>query len=461
VFDRIRVVPLFAGLADTDLRRICIGVTEMHLAAGEVLFSEGDTGDKAYVIVGGEVEVVKATERRETLIAVRGAGEVMGEMALLRDQPRNATVRARTDLDLFVIPRSVLDDLLDTSTSAARAMFTTLLDRYDEMNQQIRLNERLAQLGTLTAGVAHELNNPAAAIKRSAERLGEELTEYREALAATQLGTAAIRLLGEAVAEQPPTLSPLQRSDLEAEIAAVLEESAIAAAWQRAPALVDAGITVESLTTVRHEVGEDEFAGAMRIIAAVATVRRLVTDIRTSAGRLSSIVAALKSYSYLDLAPVQEVDVRKGIDETILLLGHKLRDMGVDVVMDYQDELPLITAFGTELNQVWTNLIDNAADAVAGVPGAMITVRVAAIDDDVVVEVEDNGPGIPEEEQSKVFDAFFTTKPPGKGTGLGLQITHRIVVLDHAGAVELESEPGRTVFRVRLPLDAGEGKSTR
>jgi signal transduction histidine kinase len=461
VFDRIRQVPLFSALAEVDLKRICAEVTELRVSAGEVLFSEGEAGDTAYVVVSGEVEVLKATERRETLIAVRGAGNVMGEMALLRDQPRNATVRARTDLELFVIPRSVLDDLLDTSTSAARAMFTTLLDRYDEMNQQLRFNERLAQLGTLTAGVAHELNNPAAAIKRSAERLEEALTEYREALAMTHLDTTAARLLGEMVSDTPVALGPLQRSDLEAEVAAALEGSGIGDGWRRAPALVDAGLTAADVADVLERVGEDQFDGAIRVIAAIVTVRRLVADIRAGAGRLSSIVGALKSYSYLDLAPVQEVDVRKGLDETILLLGHKLREVDVDVVREYQDDLPVITAFGSELNQVWTNLIDNAADAVAGTPGARITLRAMAVDDDVVVEVEDSGPGIPQEIQSKVFDSFFTTKPPGQGTGLGLQITHRIVVLDHGGAIELESEPGHTVFRVRLPIAAPEGKEER
>lgn len=453
MLDRIREVPLFAGLADEDLQRICQGVTELQLPAGAVLFEEGEPGDKAYVVESGEVEVVKATERRETLLAVRGAGNVMGEMALLRDQPRSATVRARSDLNLFVIPRSVLDDLLDTSTSASRAMFTTLLQRYEETNQQVRFNERLAQLGTLTAGVAHELNNPAAAIRRSAELLDGALTEYREALAGTQLGTDAVRLIGESVGT-PPALSPLQRSDMESELAERLQEAGVSDPWRRAPALVDAGVVPERLETIRGEVGDADFEGALRIIAAVATVRRLVADIRTGASRLSGIVSALKSYSYLDLAAVQEVDVTRGIDETLLILGHKLRDAGVDVVTDYQDDLPTITAFGSELNQVWTNLIDNAADAVAGRPGAEITIRALAVDDDVVVEVEDNGPGIPKEIQSKVFDSFFTTKPPGQGTGLGLQITHRIVVLDHGGAIELESEPGRTVFRVRIPIEA-------
>ncbi|RPI23230.1 MAG: GHKL domain-containing protein, partial [Actinobacteria bacterium] len=432
---------------------ICGGVTERHLAAGEVLFNEGEPGDAAYVVISGEVEVVKAGERRETLLAVRGPGVVMGEMALLRDQPRNATVRARTDLDLFVVPRSVLDDLLDTSPSAARAMFSTLLDRWEETNQQVRFNERLAQLGTLTAGVAHELNNPAAAIKRSAERLDDTLAEYREALAAADMDSATVRMLGDLISDKPPSLSPLARSDLEAEVAGVLEGSGVGDAWRRAPALVEAGMTADDLAAVRARVGEEHLAGALRVIAAIVTVRRLVSEIRAGAGRLSSIVGALKSYSYLDLAPVQEVDVRQGLDETVLLLGHRLRDAGAEVVTDYQEDLPRITAFGTELNQVWTNLIDNAADAVAGIPDARITIRAKAVEDDVVVEVEDNGHGIPEEIQSKVFDSFFTTKPPGQGTGLGLQITHRIVVFDHGGAIDLQSEAGRTVFTVRLPIE--------
>ena len=447
--ERLRSVPLFSELPADDLARISRSVSEVTLTAGEPLFAEGDAGHHGYVIVEGELEVLKATDRRETLLAVRGPGEVIGEMALLQEAPRMASVRARSDAVLLCIPKAALDETIESSPSMARAMLSTLLARWEETNKRLRHTDRMAQLGTLTAGVAHELNNPAAAVKRASDQLADALAEYERAVSASSIDVQAVQEISAGAGGDASARDPLGRSDREETFERWLDEHGVADGWRLAPALIDAGYELADLERL-HATSSGEPAAAVELAVAGATVEALVAAIARGAERLSSIVGALKSYSYLDQGAVQDVDIVQGIENTLLLLSHKLG--GVEVVRALADDLPLITGSGAELNQVWTNLLDNAADAVSGADDPAIILRAARDGDDVVVEIEDNGPGIPPELLNKVFDPFFTTKPPGQGTGLGLQITQGIVVLDHRGSVDVESRPGRTVFRIRLPI---------
>jgi signal transduction histidine kinase len=456
MFERFRQVPLFADLADDDLARICAEAQDVRLAPGDVLFREGDPGDRAFVVTAGQVEVLRDTDRREVLLAVRGEGEVIGEMALLQEEPRSATVRARTATDLISIPKAALDDLLQTSPSASRSVFQTLLRRMREDHDLMRHQERMVQLGTLTAGVAHELNNPAAAVARAAEHLGGELDRFTGWLAGRGGPAAALELLRD---RPRAARSPVEVSDEEAAVEDWLAARGIGDAWTVAPALVDAGLGVAELGRLEQgrpeqgRPGEDADLGdTVRFLAAAAAIRRSAAEIAEGATRLSEIVRVLRSYSYLDRAPVQKVDVIRGIEDTLVLLSHATKN--VRIVREYDPDLPDITASGGELNQVWTNLIHNACDALAAVEDPTLTVRALRDGDDVVVEVEDNGPGIPAEAQRRVFDAFYTTKPPGKGTGLGLQISYRIVVLEHRGDLTLRSQLGRTTFRAVIPIQA-------
>jgi signal transduction histidine kinase len=271
-----------------------------------------------------------------------------------------------------------------------------------------------------------------------------EGVRLREVLAVTE----------ELAAASKPLLSALARSDAETEA----EEWLISHRAEKPPILaaeaVAAGIRADDLDRISASFPGAEVA-VLRLATAMAGVRRIGGEIAEGSGRLSSIVGALKSYSYLDQAPVQDVDLVRGLEDTLLILGHKLS--GVDVVREYDPNLPKITAFGSQLNQVWTNLIDNAAEAVAQRPDGRIVLRAFPDRDMVVVEVEDNGPGIPAEIRPKIFDAFFTTKPPGKGTGLGLSISYRIVVYEHRGELTATSQPGKTVFRVSVPIEIGQG----
>ncbi|WP_052665302.1 sensor histidine kinase [Nitriliruptor alkaliphilus] len=454
-YERLKQVDLFTDLSDDDLRRICKGVLEVNLESGEVLFEEGDPGDQAYVVLAGTVDIVKATEGREALVAVREPGSVIGEMALLQEAPRIATVRARTDAQLLVISKATLDELLESSPSAARAMFRSLLARMRETSDRLRHSERMAQLGTLTAGVAHELNNPAAAATRAAQRLREELETYT-ALAAqppedggvARRGALALAVDRVAAGDE---LDALARSGAEMAVEAWLDERGVEEPWLLAPELVGAGIDAGLLDQLGPEVTGPALADAARFLVASSVIRGLVADIAASTARLSEIVRSLKSYAYLDRAPAQDVDLVQGLEDTLLMLAHKTKH--VRIQREFDPDLPTIAAYGSELNQVWTNLIDNACDALAEVTDRTptLTLRAFPAGADVIVEIEDNGPGIPPDLQPRIFDAFVTTKPPGQGTGLGLQISYRIVALEHRGELMVDSEPGRTTFRVVLP----------
>jgi signal transduction histidine kinase len=455
--DRLRSVPLFSELSDSDLRRLCEGADTASLAAGELLFAEGDEGDRAFVVLEGEIEIVKASAGGEVLLALQTEG-VVGEMALLENAPRNASVRARSETRLLAIPKERLDELLESSPSASRAFFAVMLARWRDTQSSLQHSERMAQLGTLTAGLAHELNNPAAAVNRGAEQLMTAMVRYGDARAAAaqeldEVGQRLVERLLATVHERRgvgESLTGLARSDLEDGVDGWLNDHGIARGWELAPALVDAGFSVESLSDISGEIDPAKLPVIIDLIDTAQVELSMLHQIEEGTRRMSAIVRALKSYAYLDQAPVQNVDVTRGLDDTLLLLAHKAK--GVEIVREYASELQMIEALGGELNQVWTNLIDNALDALAEIDKPRLTVRAMASDTGVSVEIEDNGAGIPDEIQNRIFDSFFTTKPPGSGTGLGLDISRNIVLFHHGGALTVDSEHGKTVFRVELPL---------
>jgi signal transduction histidine kinase len=462
----LRGLPLFAGLADEDLDRLCHMAKTETLSAGEVLMEEGSLGDALYVILDGTVEITKRSHERDLLIANRGPGEMLGEISLLEQTPRSATVRAAKDCRLLKINREDFQQLLTKSSTAAMAMLRTVTARLRNTELMLRQSEKMAALGTLSAGLAHELNNPAAAVSRSA-------TQLRESLAGLQRHAAGLGALNPSLeamavvnalrielpgrAASPVRLDPLARSDLEGEVGGWLEKQGVDQSWELAPAVVALGwdtADLERLTTPFTTAQKSVF---LCWLATACSVYALLDEVSQGVGRISEIVRAVKSYSYLDQAPVQLVDVHEGLENTLVILRHKLKG-GVTVVKDYTADLPRIEAYASELNQVWTNLIDNAIDAMNGYGELRIrTYRVdrpaeGSIRTDLGVEISDNGPGIPSELKGRIFDAFFTTKELGKGTGLGLHITYNIVVNQHHGEIKVESQPGQTTFRVTLPV---------
>ena len=461
MYSFLRKIPFFSELSNADLERVCAMAEEVQIAGDETLFVEGSRGDRAYVIQDGELEILKAVGDRQVLVAVRRAGEVIGEMALIEDAPRGATVRTRRASTLIAIQQEQFNFLLNTSPSASRSMLHTVLARWRMVESALRQSEKMAQLGTFTAGIAHELNNPAAAVKRGAGQLAEALADIGAAQTAlaridwdsTQQATLdALAERTRAMASKPATyLDPLARSDREYALETWLAEHQIPEPWQLAPLLVNLGYDVESLAALVAQFAPARLAVVVQWLAAVYAARSLLTEIGFAAQRVSEIVKALKDYSYLDQAPVQSVDVHEGLDNTLMILRSELAAIRVE--RNYAPDLPKIEAYGSELNQVWTNLIDNAADALAATPGAAIAITTTHEKDWIKVTIEDNGPGIPKENLGRIFDAFFTTKPPGKGTGLGLEITYNVVVNKHRGDIDVSSQPGRTCFAIALPVN--------
>ena len=326
-----------------------------------------------------------------------------------------------------------------------------------QVEEALRNAEKMATLGTLAAGVAHELNNPAAAAARGADQLRDAFGKLQEAFVPlTQVhltGERAGALIELVRQDRERTahaslIDPLTRSDLEAELEEWLDESDVAESWELAPALVSLGYNTRELERVAREWG-DNTPAVVAWIARAQPVLALAREIEEATRRISEIVKALKTYSFDGQVPVRAVDVIEGIENTLVMLRTKLKD-GVTVRRDYAADLPHIEAYGAELNQVWTNLIDNAVDAMGG--KGTIVVRARSDRDAVVVEIEDDGPGIPNRVRQRIFDPFFTTKEPGKGTGLGLSTSRNIVVKKHGGTIDVESRPGSTKFIVRLPI---------
>lgn len=455
-FEFLRKVPMFEELPDDQLRYMCQNLDEITLQSGELLFAEGSKGDVAYVVLQGQVEIFKQANDREVLLSVRGAGEVIGEMALLEETVRMAGIRARGETHLIVIHKEQMDYLLETSLEAVRVMFFTVLARLRSTQTMLNQSEKMAQLGTLTAGVAHELNNPAAAVQRGTQQLTEVVGRYSQMTAKLdnvgvddgQVADFEKRIREKAI--HPIILDALERSDREYAVETWLEEQDVANPWDYSAALVSLGYTPETLDPLTELFTGDVLVAVLGWLAASYAVYDLLHEVYEGAGRISEIVKGLKSYTYLDQAPIQMIHPTDGIESTLIILRRKITPE-ITIERDYAPDLPQIEAYGSELNQVWTNILDNALDALDGAGRIMIRARQEG-EHWVVVEIEDDGPGIPVEAQDKVFDTFFTLKAPGKGTGLGLDISYKII-LKHKGDIQFISAPGKTCFQVWLPID--------
>jgi signal transduction histidine kinase len=396
-----------------------------------------------YIVVDGQLVVTKQSGGKDVELGRIGPGEVVGEIALLDQAPRTATVSALVDTHAIRVPVRAFEDLL-SDTRMVRRMFRTVTSRLRGIEDTLRHEERMAALGKMAAQLMHELNNPAAAVARSTQelaRLQGQLGEEAATLAGTIGGYVSLEEMSE-----PAHLSPLERSDSEEAIAAWLEENGVDDAWDVAPALVDVGWTREDLEKAVSGAASDIRPHLARWIGLRAASAQVLDELGIGARRIAELVRVVKEYSFLDRAPIQEIDVTSGIRDTLILLKHKLRS--VEVNLEFDDDLRAVEAAGRDLNQVWTNLIDNAAHAMPD--GGALAITARNEEDDVVVSVTDTGTGIADDVVDKIFDPFFTTKEPGKGTGLGLHTVHTIV-RRVGGDITVSSRPSGTRFQVRLP----------
>ena len=451
----VRSTPLFSGLTDAQLGCIEPGDV-IEVPAGTALVSEGERSPFFFVILEGEVRLSRTYDRQSILMGVMKPGMFTGEITLLLDIPWIASARVGKAAKLFRLGQDDFWRMLSTCHAVARQIFQSAANKMRNLEGYSQQREKLASLGTMAAGLAHELNNPASAAHRAAAHL-RETTDKAQALLC-QLSKILshdqwhqLALASQDAAERlakAPALDHIERSDRADKIATWLQARSVATPWDLAPTFVSAGVDISWLEELAGKLPAESHADALGWLESRLNLKLLLSQIEQSAGRIAELVKAVKSYSYMDQSPMQEVDIHDGIESTLTMLGHKLKNVTLNRAFDRS--IPRLMAYGSELNQVWTNLIDNAIDAVKG--AGKICVGTCQEDNQLVVEIVDNGPGIPPDVQAHMFEPFYTTKPVGSGTGLGLIISNRIVAERHGGEIEFESKPGETRFKVRLPI---------
>jgi len=450
----LRRIPTFDGLPDDQLDWFISQTEEIRLKPGDVYLQLGDLASSMVVILEGELQA-RGDINGETFVIPFAAGSVTGVLPFSRMKKSVVTGRALTESRILKFPSSRFPELIQKMPELTQRLVGVMADRIREVTRVEQQRDRLAGLGKLSAGLAHELNNPASAAKRATSLLRDAFKRIKDAV--QELGKHQLTAAQKSEIERleasflQPAQDPLDTlaiSDLEDQIDSLLRSHGQSDLWQLASDLAHRGVKPEVLESLFATLDADVARAALVRIAASVEIANLLNEIESSTSRISDLVRAVKEYTYMDQTPAQSVDVVKGLENTLTILHHKLK-RGVTVRREYEKVPLLVNSFGSELNQVWTNIIDNAIDAMGG--KGELRVRTYRDDTCVVVEIADNGPGILPEVKAHIFEPFFTTKGVGEGTGLGLDTVQRIVK-KHRGTIQVNSKPGDTRFQVFLPL---------
>jgi signal transduction histidine kinase len=454
----LRAIAVFSDLPDEQLAWLASQGEDIHAEPGETLFREGDPAEHMFVFFEGEFQGRNERVSNGQIFTAR-AGDVTGLLPFSRLQKFQGTGRAVTRLRVGRFHKRLFPEMLQRMPVLTERLVVLMLDRVRDSTRMSEQRDKLAALGKLSAGFAHELNNPAAAIKRAAGGIWEVRKELREAyLRLDQRSLTREQRTYIADCEQAAletmhnsasrSLSSIERSDREQELEEWMQERTIPEPWRIAPMLVEAEIDTRKLKEITETVGTDALTDVLHRVNGALLAARMVAEIDQSATRIFDLVRAVKEYTYMDQAAEKEIDIHAGIESTLTILAFKLRSKSIQVEREYDPDLPKICAYGVELNQVWTNLIVNAIEAMP--EGGQLRIRTCQDPRDVVVEIHDSGSGIPPDVLSHIFEPFFTTKGVGEGTGLGLDISMR-VVRKHRGEIRVQSKPGATTFRVGIP----------
>jgi signal transduction histidine kinase len=452
----LRQVSLFQNLTEEQFQCLPQGI-DVSLKPGEMLFQQGDSPEYFYIVFEGAIEIARAVCNQKIVLATYNKGMFFGEVPLLAGTLHLASGQAVIKSHVYCLKEEDFWQMLSLCPSLRRIVSNHMAARMQELQALSQQREKLVSLGTLAAGLAHELNNPASAARRAAGQMRAPLL-FLQTLALRQIEQhlKPVQLqhllkLQRQGSEHHTTfnqLDSLALSEMEDELTEWLKEQGVANGWKMAPTLVAAGLNAQQLTGISESVNADVLSEVIAWLEATLAGVSLMHQLDHSTSRISEIIQAVKAYSYMDQAPLQEIDLHAGLDNTCIILNHKLKKHNIKVVRKYAPDLSRLMAHGSELNQVWTNLIDNAIEAISS--QGTIWIRTSNENDCVFVEIADNGSGIPPEIQSRIFEPFFTTKPV-VGTGLGLEIVHRIIVGQHKGDIRCFSKPGDTCFQVRLP----------
>ncbi|MBK8022532.1 MAG: cyclic nucleotide-binding domain-containing protein [Chloroflexi bacterium] len=462
--DQLREVELFSHLRDDQADWVLTHSEVLEFGPNEYVFRQGQPADYWYAVLDGELQIVQERENAEYVLATHTRGAFSGEVPLLSGTPYIASARTLALTRVLRLDNQNFRDMFGVCPVIVSKLFGALQWRIQTTEALARQREKLSSLGVLAAGLAHELNNPSAAATRAASQLGTALDALQAPLmrlsgmiGADQIAALLdVRAQAVARAVNPEDLDAMTKSDREDVVGSWLDDQNVENSWDMAPVFVSAGLDVNALEDLRDSVGDEALPDAVGWLCAAVNAGILLREVEQATKRISGLVKAVKSYSYMDQAPQQEVNIHEGIDDTLAIMAYKLRQSNITVAKQYDPNLPTIQAYGSELNQVWTNIIDNAIDAMTSAHGkGKLTLTTWGDDENVYVQIGDDGPGIPQDVLARIFEPFYTTKEVGKGTGLGMDIAQRIVFSRHRGDIHIESAPGDTRFIIRLPINAG------